>query len=288
MLGREQLALLRPGAVVVNDARGPIIDLDALAELMRAGHIAGAGLDVLPVEPPVEPIPELLRAYRAQRAMARRPPRDHAAFGLADAAFLGGHAAEIGRDDARRAVDQPAAERHHAGDVLGPGRSPMHRLHLLRHAKSSSRRRRGGSRAPAEPARPRGGAPRRREPAGGARRHSTSCCARPRGAPARPPSWRWPASQRRRASCYEDGLYLAGRAGLAAPPAPARRERRHGPGDRPQSRAARAGAGARRSPIRRATRSSPPANSRPPSRASFAIDGNWADLARTRHASPIT
>ncbi len=57
ILGRDQLALLRDGAVVVNDARGPILDLDALA---------GAGLDVLPVEPPVEPIPELLRAYRAR------------------------------------------------------------------------------------------------------------------------------------------------------------------------------------------------------------------------------
>src|SRR5829696_9446579 len=40
MLGREQLALLPKGAVVVNDARGPILDLDALAELMRADHIA--------------------------------------------------------------------------------------------------------------------------------------------------------------------------------------------------------------------------------------------------------
>jgi phosphoglycerate dehydrogenase-like enzyme len=66
MLGREQLALLRPGAVVVNDARGPIIDLDALAELLRSEHIAGAALDVLPQEPPIEPIPELIRAYRAR------------------------------------------------------------------------------------------------------------------------------------------------------------------------------------------------------------------------------
>src|SRR5437764_5297431 len=66
MLGREQLSLLPKGAVVVNDARGPIIDLDALADLLRDEHIAGAGLDVLPVEPPVEPVPELLRAYRAR------------------------------------------------------------------------------------------------------------------------------------------------------------------------------------------------------------------------------
>src|SRR5271169_3159225 len=35
-----------------------------LLVLLRDGHIAGAGLDVLPVEPPVDPIPEILRAYR--------------------------------------------------------------------------------------------------------------------------------------------------------------------------------------------------------------------------------
>jgi phosphoglycerate dehydrogenase-like enzyme len=66
MLGAQELALLPRGAVVVNTARGPIIDVDALAELLKAGHLAGVGLDVLPVEPPVEPVPELLRAYRAR------------------------------------------------------------------------------------------------------------------------------------------------------------------------------------------------------------------------------
>src|SRR6266702_3216262 len=66
LVGREQLALLPKGAVVVNDARGAIIDLDALYDALRDEHIAAAGLDVLPVEPPVEPIPKLLRAYRAR------------------------------------------------------------------------------------------------------------------------------------------------------------------------------------------------------------------------------
>jgi phosphoglycerate dehydrogenase-like enzyme len=66
MLGHAELALLPRGAVVVNTARGPIVELDALFGLLRDGHIAAAGLDVLPVEPPVEPIPELLRAYRAR------------------------------------------------------------------------------------------------------------------------------------------------------------------------------------------------------------------------------
>lgn len=66
MLGRRELALLPEGAVLVNTARGRIIDIDALGELLKSGRIAAAGLDVLAVEPPVEPLPELVRAYRAR------------------------------------------------------------------------------------------------------------------------------------------------------------------------------------------------------------------------------
>ena len=64
LIGRDRLALLPRGAIVVNTARGPIVDPDGLLALLREGHIAAAGLDVLPVEPPVEPYPEILRAYR--------------------------------------------------------------------------------------------------------------------------------------------------------------------------------------------------------------------------------
>lgn len=66
MLGAKELSLLPKGAVVVNTARGPIIDIDALQALLKSGHLAGVGLDVVPVEPPVEPVPELMRAYRAR------------------------------------------------------------------------------------------------------------------------------------------------------------------------------------------------------------------------------
>ena len=64
MIGAAQLALLPAGAVLVNTARGPIVDPDAVLDALRSGHLAGAGLDVLPIEPPVEPLPALLRAYR--------------------------------------------------------------------------------------------------------------------------------------------------------------------------------------------------------------------------------
>jgi len=66
LIGAREFALLPKGAVVVNTARGPIIDIDALAQALKSGHLAGAGLDVIPVEPPVDPVPELVRAYRAR------------------------------------------------------------------------------------------------------------------------------------------------------------------------------------------------------------------------------
>ena len=82
MLGLQQLSLLPRGAVVVNTARGPIIDIDALATLLKSGHLAGVGLDVIPVEPPVEPVPELLRAYRAREGwtLGRLIVTPHSAF----------------------------------------------------------------------------------------------------------------------------------------------------------------------------------------------------------------
>ena len=48
--------------IVVNTARGPLIDLEALYEAMKEGRIGGAALDVLPMEPPV-PMPRLLVAW---------------------------------------------------------------------------------------------------------------------------------------------------------------------------------------------------------------------------------
>jgi C-terminal binding protein len=82
MLGLRELSLLPKGAVVVNTARGPIVDIDALAQLLKSGHLAGVGLDVVPVEPPVEPVPELIRAYRAREpwTIGRLVITPHSAF----------------------------------------------------------------------------------------------------------------------------------------------------------------------------------------------------------------
>jgi D-3-phosphoglycerate dehydrogenase len=52
MIGRRELALMRPEAYLITTARGGIVDEEALAAALAAGRIAGAGVDVWDVEPP--------------------------------------------------------------------------------------------------------------------------------------------------------------------------------------------------------------------------------------------
>ena len=52
MIDSETLAAIKPGALLLNVTRGPLVDELALAGALRSGHLAGAGLDVLSAEPP--------------------------------------------------------------------------------------------------------------------------------------------------------------------------------------------------------------------------------------------
>jgi D-3-phosphoglycerate dehydrogenase len=52
MVAAELLGRMRPGAMLVNTARGAVVNVDDLAAALGAGLLDGAALDVLPVEPP--------------------------------------------------------------------------------------------------------------------------------------------------------------------------------------------------------------------------------------------
>jgi glyoxylate reductase len=86
LIGRDELAAMRPHSVLVNTSRGPLVDADALAGALREGAIGGAGLDVYPGEPDVPR--ELLEAPNAvllpHIGSATRTARDAMAVLVAD------------------------------------------------------------------------------------------------------------------------------------------------------------------------------------------------------------
>lgn len=61
LLGREQFARMKPGAMIVNTARGGLIDTDALVEALESGKLGGAGLDVLEGEELIKEEKQLLQ-----------------------------------------------------------------------------------------------------------------------------------------------------------------------------------------------------------------------------------
>ena len=101
LIGARELALLPANAVLVNTARGPIVDPDAVLKALRSGHLAGAGLDVLPVEPPEDPVPPLLQAFRNREPWleGRLIVTPHSAF----------HTAEAWADIRRKSAETMAA-----------------------------------------------------------------------------------------------------------------------------------------------------------------------------------
>jgi D-3-phosphoglycerate dehydrogenase len=62
LLGKEELSLMNENAILINTARGPIVDYAALAEMLNKKQISGAALDVYEKEPPIDPNHPILSA----------------------------------------------------------------------------------------------------------------------------------------------------------------------------------------------------------------------------------
>ncbi|SEG27734.1 C-terminal binding protein [Bosea lathyri] len=81
IIGKRELASMKPGGILINVARGGLVDVDAVHDALKSGHLAAAGFDVLPKEPPV-PAPALIEAWRNDEAWlaGRLVVTPHAAF----------------------------------------------------------------------------------------------------------------------------------------------------------------------------------------------------------------
>jgi len=100
LVDRERLAMMKPTAFLINTGRGPLIDEAALAEALNEGRLAGAGLDVVNVEPPISDnvlftarncyvTPHIAWATRASRARLMQTAVENVA------AFLRGEPANV-------------------------------------------------------------------------------------------------------------------------------------------------------------------------------------------------
>ena len=84
LIGEAELAAMPRGSVLVNTARGGLVDHDALVRALESGHLGGAALDVLPVEPPTAeaPAPQAETLVVTPHALWYSPEAEAAAYRL--------------------------------------------------------------------------------------------------------------------------------------------------------------------------------------------------------------
>jgi C-terminal binding protein len=87
MINATTLGKMKPGAILVNTARGDVVNVDDLADALESRRIGGAGIDVLPTEPPGEDLPLIRLWRRTQEPLVNLIITAHCAF-YSEAAFV--------------------------------------------------------------------------------------------------------------------------------------------------------------------------------------------------------
>ena len=104
MIGWEQFQQMKDGAVLINTARGPVVDTRALVRALAEGKLAAAGLDVLPEEPVIREEAELLRSVYERRHNLEDLLADHVLLRLRNV-IVTPHSAFRTREAVQRILD---------------------------------------------------------------------------------------------------------------------------------------------------------------------------------------
>lgn len=130
LIGDDEFARMKDGVVLINTARGDVVDVDALVRALHEGKVAAAGLDVLPMEPVIREEAELLRSIFHERHDLETLLMDHILLRLRNV-IITPHSAFNTREAVQRILDTTVEnilaflEGEPRNVVLGPGASDV-------------------------------------------------------------------------------------------------------------------------------------------------------------------
>jgi D-lactate dehydrogenase len=111
MIGADEFAAMKDGAILINTARGTVVDTRAMLEALSSGKLAAAGLDVLPEEPVVREEAELLRTYFRREHNLDTLLADHILLRMRNV-IITPHSAFNTQEAVRRILDTTCANIH--------------------------------------------------------------------------------------------------------------------------------------------------------------------------------